>query len=601
MPQIKEYTAENDKLRPSEVGAESFAQAARRVGAFYSQAGEVIKQSAQDRARAAEALARSATARATAAGALATEEKAKAGAESGLVTTAGTAIEQAEAFAGHQEVSQGMKNFAQAQESLTKEWNQTFDKQATADPNNRSIQGNFMQGRFEQWAQSYTKGFVTPQGRDWAEEQVNHLRNHLQEKTGADMSTMAGMAVKSNWDKTITSLTNTARADPSSVEMMVGADGKPGQIDRMADDLVSTNPNLRGSQAAKFKIESVDAAKRGLIQAGALGIADQAADPVAAVRAYAARFPTLISAQDADAIAKAARTQQHVNAMEQREADAQQKRQDEQAVHVGANKNFQDNVNFDPATGVTTVKPEFYQRSLDLVKQNPNAPNAASTAKTYIDWAQSQQRNDQKVTDPATQRSLYDGLFRADKPTTEIDILKAETEHKISSQDSQNLLKLHSALQDKTLKGPIWQDTMKAVHADLTGQLVNLPGAHDAVGEAAYAGFLQSFIPKYLEMERAGTLPANALDINNPKSLLSEAMAPFKRSPAQKMQQMMDQFGDLGGAQTQQPAAVKTETTQSVPPSLRGIASLEHNKDWTRFRDQATGKMYDKNGGEIKQ
>ena len=249
MPQIKEYTAENDVLRPSDRGVEAYGQAARRISAFYGQAGEVIRQSAQDRARVAEALARAseqtaqaAGARAQAAGALATGEKAKATAFGGLATEAGTAFEQAEAFAGHQEVSLGMKNLAQAQESLTKEWNQTFDKQAVADPNNASIGKGFMQGRFEQWADSYVRGFHTPQGYDWATEQVQHLRNHLTEKTSADMSTMAGMAVKSNWDKTITSLTNTARTDPSSVEMMIGKDGKPGQIDRMAEDLVSSNP-----------------------------------------------------------------------------------------------------------------------------------------------------------------------------------------------------------------------------------------------------------------------------------------------------------------------------------------------------------------------
>ena len=172
MPQIKEYTAENDKLRPSDLGVEAYGQAARRVGAFYQQAGEVIKQSSADVARAAEAQARAAQSRATAAGALATEEKAKAGACSGIVDTAGTAIEARRSIRrspGSQ--CRSMKNFAQAQESLTKEWNQTFDQQASADPNNRSIQGNFMQGRFEQWAQSYTKGFITPQGRDWAEQE----------------------------------------------------------------------------------------------------------------------------------------------------------------------------------------------------------------------------------------------------------------------------------------------------------------------------------------------------------------------------------------------------------------------------------------------
>jgi hypothetical protein len=51
----------------------------------------------------------------------------------------------------------------------------------------------------------------------------------------------------------------------------------------------------------------------------------------------------------------------------------------------------------------------------------------------------------------------------------------------------------------------------------------------------------------------------------------------------------------------EQPAAVAGKpTTPTVPPSLRGIAALSHNKDWTLFRDDTTGKVYNAQGDEVK-
>jgi hypothetical protein len=49
---------------------------------------------------------------------------------------------------------------------------------------------------------------------------------------------------------------------------------------------------------------------------------------------------------------------------------------------------------------------------------------------------------------------------------------------------------------------------------------------------------------------------------------------------------------------TQQMQNIQQE--RRIPVPLRGIGALDHNKDWTRFRDSSTGKIYDEKGQEIK-
>ena len=329
MPQIKEYTAENDKLRPSDLGVEAYGQAARRVGAFYQQAGEVIKQSAQDKARAAEAEARAAQARAGAAGALATEEKAKAGALSGLTTTAGTAVEQAEAFAGHQEVSHGVAGFAEASNGMIQKWKDLVGNQATADPNNSSIRAGFLQGTFEPWAQKFIQGFRTPQGQDWANAEVAHLRSHLVETTAADMSTMAGIATNVNLDRTGAANANTARNDPSSLDYLVGDPGKHnGAIHRNVDYIVSTS-GMSGTEAFKARTETAAKQEQDVLRAGALGGIEQSNDPEAFAKNFNSRWSA--SYDDpmlADQIERAGKTQARANQIDQDRGEREQDKQD---------------------------------------------------------------------------------------------------------------------------------------------------------------------------------------------------------------------------------------------------------------------------------
>ena len=343
MPQIKEYTAENDVLRPSDRGVEAFGQAARRVGAFYGQAGEVLRQSAQDKARAAEAIARASEAtargeestaqageaRARAAGALTTEEKAKAGAFGGLATTAGNVFESAEQYAAHREVSPAVANFAEASNGMIQKWKDLVGQQSTNDPNNSSIRAGFFQGTFEPWAQKFVSTFKTPQGQDWANAQVDHLRNHLVESTAADMSTMAGIATTQNIDRTGAAKANMARTDPSSLPYLVGDPGKSnGAIHRDIDMMVSTS-GLSGIPAYKARTETATKQEQDVLRAGALGAVEQSSDPERAAADFNKRWQ---AAYDdpmlADQIERAGKTQARANQIDQDRTEREQDKQD---------------------------------------------------------------------------------------------------------------------------------------------------------------------------------------------------------------------------------------------------------------------------------
>jgi len=88
-----------------------------------------------------------------------------------------------------------------------------------------------------------------------------------------------------------------------------------------------------------------------------------------------------------------------------------------------------------------------------------------------------------------------------------------------------------------------------------------LPGK-DSVGISNYSTFMQTFVPQYLAKQRAGTLPPNALDVKDPNSMISQAMAPFKRTQAQRMQ---DYVGAAGGIGATSPGK-REDVMPAIPP-----------------------------------
>jgi hypothetical protein len=201
------------------------------------------------------------------------------------------------------------------------------------------------------------------------------------------------------------------------------------------------------------------------------------------------------------------------------------------------------------------------------------------------------------ASDPATTADLTTRMFDPSRPTTVLDIIKAETDGKLSHTDAVNMRENVERLESGPLKGPVWQATAAAVKDSL---IVNVPGmpGKDNVGVQNYSTFMQSFIPQYLAKSRAGTLQPNALDTKDPSSMISQAMAPFRRSASDRMADYVSQSGGIGGAPTK-PAETRMIGDVPVPKALNGIASLQFNKSKQLWRDQTTGKIYDRTGAPM--
>jgi hypothetical protein len=315
MPQIKEYTAQADTLKPTSTGVEAFAAAGRRIGAFYSQAGDALKGAAKDQA--------------TAAASLASAEHDRYASYGGIAKAGATAINLAEMFVSHQQISKGGVDLAQAHSSLTDAWNNTVK---SSDPNDTTLQSKFIEQTFEPWANKFLDSVSAPGARDWAETQVQHLRQHFYDKTSADMSTLAGQAVVTNVRQMTRAWSNTARSDPSAVPFLLESSGKS------LDEAIASNPHLTGVAAGKVRTDTLDEAQRAIVLAGAHGAIEKAANPEAAAKAFAARYPKLIDATEADQIGRAAKVYRSAG---QADADRAERRQ--KAAFEEASQSRRDN------------------------------------------------------------------------------------------------------------------------------------------------------------------------------------------------------------------------------------------------------------------
>jgi hypothetical protein len=288
-----------------------------------------------------------------------------------------------------------------------------------------------------------------------------------------------------------------------------------------------------------------------------------------------------------------------------------------------------DNVSIDPQTGRPIIDPKFYSDALDIVRNNPGAPSAAAAVRTMFDWGESQQNKEVKaVDDPLVKQGLTDRLFDPTNPTTRIDLTKASAAGKLSDHSFQSMERLVTELETSPLKGPVWQATAAAAKDAL---IVSIPGAigKDMKGTESYASFMQSFIPQYLAKSRAGTLEPNALDVKDPNSMISKAMAPFKRTAAQRMSDYVVSFGGL--ANVPEPPAPATPTPSAVPklpadreaghvyPTPQGPykwtgtgwvkpdaeafssgAAMQYNEATRQWRNKASGAVYDSVGRPVK-
>jgi hypothetical protein len=547
MANIREVTAPQGLgLNPTETGIDARTQAARRIGTFFNQTADLYGQ---------------------------------AGGElKSTITDVGSVAEN---YMTHRDISAGAAKGTELMANATDAWNK-IKGDPGIDPNDQTIAKKFMAEQLEPAFEKFKSGFSTERSQQFAEQFVERYRNQMFKETTADMGSLAKIAVTRNAMTTVNSLSSMVASNPtiSSIDNAIDT------WHHALEATVGSSPNLDGVNAAAVRSEMGLKGEISIVKAGISGMITKS--PNIDLSEVQKKYGHLIDGAEFKMFQAAAVRQDKTDKAQARQDLLNQKTLADMQVHTTANKIVADNVSIDPQTSRPVIKPEFFNQALDIVKNNPNAPSAAKTWETLNAWGEHQQtlKAAPTVDDQATRKDLTDRLFDPDHPTTRLDLMKAQTAGKLSDHSFQSMERLVTELEKAPLQGPVWQSTAAAVKDALIVSVPGLPGK-DNIGTANYATFMQTFLPDYIAKSRAGTLPPNALDVKDPNSMIGQAMAPFKRTSAQRMS---DYVAGAGGL-TAVPASEKPGPSVAPPTKISTPADAEKLKPGTRYQTP-DGKVY---------
>lgn len=559
MANIQTFDTPSLGLRPSETGVESAAGAARRIGGLYNQEASSLEQLGRD----TESL-----------GQFKGQALRSAGnAIAGGIEAGGAAYVN---YLDHKEISHGAATFAQAQDNLTQQWNDTIK---TADPNDPSVRAKFMEENFDTWADNFRSAFTTQRSQDWAEAHIDALREHMFQKTAADMSTMAGIAVKKNISDATRAMTNTAITDPSSVPYLLGS------IEHTINGMVSSSPSLKGVDAARISSDVSESTKAEIVKYGAIGAIQKSGNPEATADEWIKKYPQYIDGAEAKALAGNARQQIRAR-------------------------------NYDDETARRKAKEIAQDKSADLTNQ-------------YLIDVRS--RDPRIASDPTAVKILNDrNLTKTDKNNllNYVDrTLKPETDTRISQQTFVGLL--------RDLRQPN-ADTDAVMQKAWDARLMD-PGKPGSMTERDFDQFRNEVVARKTPEGAALERDRSAFFKNYGQAIAGASYTPAIGDPkvynaemdARRMEGMLRQKGldphlaydpsseyflgkperiakwaqsmhqDLQTRAETPAAAPEKPAKPEVPYGLRGIAALSYSRSRNLWRDDTTGKIYNAQGDEV--
>lgn len=475
MPNIDDPAFNAPDIRPTETGVESTARAGLRLGAYGNQIAQAKEREGQE-----------------------------------LGSAIHSAGDAAESYISHMEISKGAASGADMVAKLNESWNQTAKN---ADPNDPSVAAKWRAETLEPALEKYRSGFLTEGAQNWAEHFVDNYREHAVVKTSADMSSLAADAVHVNAVKTINSLSTAAFNDPSTVDFAKGA------LAHSLDGLTQSSPTISATDAAKVKTDLTFQGEEKIVNAAIMGAISNGGDWHKI--ADDPKNAPYVNAPEIQRAEKMEKYYQHGAAVAQKQEILLNKQIAETNAHGAINDSFGKNVTFDETTGRAVINPNFVRDMVQLPLKNPNAPDAAEKAKTYIDWAESQQKPPPRADNP----QVIDGLMKTiSDPTVSLDdakiaVAKADIGKGVTAETRGQLIQLASDM--RNLNNPLLVKTMEAAK-----EIVEPKGSGWNMNPGGFAKFYYDFIHnQYLPAKVGGTLPPDALDMSQPNSMISKALA----------------------------------------------------------------------------
>jgi hypothetical protein len=493
MPVISEYNAPQLDIRPSEIGVESTAAAGRRLGVYGSQIAASKEQVGRE-----------------------TE---------GAVKSVG---DQALQVGEHMEIAAGARHGASLMASATQGLNAYMSgddipddpndpnaKKAALDQrlNNPKAAQQWIDQKLEPSLEQFQSGFLTEGGQQYAQRFTAELRSHMTTAAMADQSTAAGIAMKDNLQKTADGYATAAFNSHNLHDVT----GYINAFDHAIGAISSTSPTINADGQARIKewaeqekAKIVTSAVQGRILAGGSYTDITNAYPQYVQPGQNAQFEK----QQAFYAKSAEVAQKQTMLLNKQIAEAN--------TQTAINQSFAKNVHIDSQTGAVTIDPQFATDMGKLPINNPNDPNAATHAKTWLDWNEAQHKpppvaDNQPIVD-STLATISDPKVSIDD--AKIAIAKAEIAKGITNQTATQLRQLATDM--RNLNDPVLTKTMETAKAIISPSM----GAAGQMNPAGYQQFYYDFIHnQYLPAKVAGKLPPDALDMKNPDSMISKAIS----------------------------------------------------------------------------
>lgn len=523
-------------LRPDDRASSSTANAGRRISALYTSAAEANSDMGR---RAASAIQ-----------------------DAGKV-----AVD----YVTNREINRGAAESATALSALDQKWNATIKN---ADPNDPSVAAKFREEQVEPTLQALKDGFVTEGGQKFAEARIEQFRNHFNTKTASDMATMAGIAVRTNISTMTNQLSNMALTDPSSVKTSLK------MVEDSVSHMIDSSPTLTGTDAARVKMEVMQASQAAIVKAAALGAIN--ANPEAGLKQFSGpEYSKYLSGADLKAMEQQAKSVQRAERTDEAYRRTIEKQQKQDLSDEAENGYLGKLYSGDPkvAAEVTSkaiatdpkLSREARERMIGIVeRQTKPETNSRISQQTFVNLLREMRdpnADPEKVMERAWDARLKDPGEAGSLTERDFNQFRQEM------------------VARKTPEGAALEKDRAAFFKNY-GQAIAGVGYTPQLGDPKIYKAEMDARRVENDLRKKGLDPHLAYDPSSEYFLGKDARI---KSWAGSMQV------DLGDR-----AAAAKADQRVTPPSLRGIADLDYSPSRKQYRDRTTGKIYDATGAEVK-
>lgn len=383
---------------------------------------------------------------------------------------------------------------------------------------------------------------ATQHGTAMAQDVQDRLRQHFVEKTLADQSTMAGVAVQSNLTQAGNAVSQAAYSDPSS--MSAGITIMNGLIDAQIKA-----HNLDPDTATRIRDNLAGTISKNVAESAARGLGEQ--NPDALIQALDnGTFDKYFTGQEASVLRNYAVTQSKLNTtlvQKQNKDQADSELNSIQASTIGADGNL-------------TIPKDYFANVATWMSKWAKTPGVADTAlssgRTAIDYGRSIMdelaKGKPAITDPATYENFSGRLtLSQDDPNalTDEQIIRARADGKLSDKDF-NFFKesVATLAKDPAYKGAQAQfkTFMSGIKSSITRSNV-LMGSNDPAGDQKYLQFQQAATDEFERAYKRGDGSWKALLDRNAKNSLWQQSIPYMTDQKGAMQNLQNSISGTPG------------------------------------------------------